>query len=390
MDLALISLNNLRGTVMRILTSKKAIITALSLCSIVLAGTIKDINSRTVRKSQAARELELAPADRGLASNEVSLDQKVAVMSLEVNDYNRKEINTKWEITRIIKNDETVAFDKINNPEDAGKMIIVDLELIRRSTVIIDNDNEQVYFVSLLSGFGTITIFKKMGQGFEIIEAKRVKTQKPTEKLVVAEDVELILERALNEAKSPKILTGDDATGEMTLKNKTEGLQTIEGLRIYLKNGNGEDQTVDIATADLMDGGSFKAEVDGEEVSGVVFNNGKDGYRLTFVTGPLARAMLNFVTREQMDKIEETTSDSYPADNYSNEVVETPEMITEVPMNQEPIVQEQAVDQQQYIEALEQAVNERTEATNAENQEPVEILTAEQIQETASNQGFAF
>lgn len=371
---------------MRILTSKRAIITALSLCSIVLAGTIKDINSRTVRKSQAAKELELAPADRSLASNEVSLDQKVAVMSIEVNDYYRKEINTKWEITRIIKSDETVAFDKINHPEDVGKMIIVDLELIRRSTVRIDNDNEQVYFVSLLSGFGTITIFKKMGQGFEIIEAKRVKAQKPAEKLVVEEDVELILERALNEAKSPKILTGDDATGEMTLKSKT-----IEGLRIYLKNGNGEDQTVDISTADLMDGGSFKAEVDGEEVSGVIFNNGKDGYRLTFVTGPLAGAMLNFVTKEQMDRIEETSSDAYPVDNYSNEVVEekAPEMITEVPINQEP-VQEPMINQQEYIEALEQAVNERAEATNAENQEPVEILTAEQIQETASNQGFAF
>lgn len=242
---------------MSILTSKKAIITALSLCSIVLAGTIKDINSRTVRKSQAAIELEETPADRSLASNEVSVDQKVAVMPLEANAFNKGEIDRKWEITRIIKNDETVAFDKINNPEDANKMIVIDLELIKRSTVRIDKDNEQVYLVSLFSNFGTITIFKRMGKGFEIIEAKRVKTEKPVAKLEVSENVELVLERALNEAKSPKILMGDDATGEMVLTNKT-----IEGLRIYLKNGNGEDQTVDIATADLMDGGSFKAEVD--------------------------------------------------------------------------------------------------------------------------------
>ena len=41
----------MKGAVMKVLTSKKAIIIALSLGSVVLAGTIKDIIARTVSKA---------------------------------------------------------------------------------------------------------------------------------------------------------------------------------------------------------------------------------------------------------------------------------------------------------------------------------------------------
>ncbi len=338
---------------MKVLTSKKAIIAILSLGSVVLAGTIKDINSRTVSRKHALEEL---PVERSLASD-VAPSMRIAVMRVEMSE--AFKVNGKWEITRIVGSDEVVTYDKLNNPEDSKKNIVVPLKLVGTSSVMVNNDKDLVYKISLLSDFGTIAIFKKMGNGFEIIEARMIREKKV--EVAISEEVELVLERALNQSKSNKILSGSDISGEMTLTKKS-----IEGLSVSLTNTNGEVQSIDIASAQLLDGGSFKADVDGEEVSGVIFNNGKDGYRLSFVTGPLAGAMLNFVTAGELEKIEQR--DAEQNDNYFEQ--------------EEQKIQEMAQNE---------VVEERREmAENVENYEPVKILSADEIKETAETQGFNF
>lgn len=338
---------------MKVLTSKKAIIAILSLGSVVLAGTIKDINSRTVSRKHALEEL---PVERSLASD-VAPSMRIAVMRVEMSE--AFKVNGKWEITRIVGSDEVVTYDKLNNPEDSKKNIVVPLKLVGTSSVMVNNDRDLVYKISLLSDFGTIAIFKKMGNGFEIIEARMIREKKA--EVAISEEVELVLERALNQSKSSKILSGSDISGEMTLTKKS-----IEGLSVSLTNTNGEVQSIDIASAQLLDGGSFKADVDGEEVSGVVFNNGKDGYRLSFVTGPLAGAMLNFVTAAELEKVEQ--KDAEQNDNYFEQ--------------EEQKIQEMAQNE---------VVEERREmAENVENYEPVKILSADEIKETAETQGFNF
>lgn len=354
---------------MKALTSKKAIIAILSVSSIVLAGTIKDIHSHSVKSiDTAADEKEIIPVERSVASEAVS---KVAQMYLPMNAENIKKINTGWEITRIVSADESVAFDKAANPEDAKKTINVPMELIGNGIVRVNKDNEQVYRVSLLSDFGTIALFKKMGNGFEILEAKRIAVAGEKKELVVGEEVELVLERALNPARSNKILVGNDVSGSLSLTAKT-----ITGLEIELRNPNGETQNIEIDQADLMDGGTFKSEVNGEEVSGVVLNNGKDGYRISFVTGPIAGSMLNFVTKEQLEKVQETERDQAEAQEVGavDEVKEEP-----------------AVAKEEVQIAAEKVIEERKEAANeVENQEPVQVLSAEEIKETAQTNGFAF
>ena len=340
---------------MKVLTSKKAIIVALSLGSVVLAGTIKDINSRTVNK--AHRELiEMAPVERSLASDEQINSPRIAVMKVTMSE--AYKIDGEWEVTRIIASDERVTYDKINNPEDADKTIKVPMKLIRTSEVMVNKDSGLVYKISLLSDFGTIAIYKTINGGQEILEAKRVK--KVVKKAAASsEEIELVLERALNQTKSNKILTGSEVSGEMTL---TKG--SIEGLSVSLTNTNGEVQNIEISSAQLMDGGSFKADVGDEEVAGVVFNNGKDGYRLSFVTGPLAGAMLNFVTKDAIDEMQDKS-------NELNEDYITPDApVAEVP--------EQV------------AIEERREVAADENYEPVRILSADEVRETAETQGFAF
>lgn len=334
---------------MKALTSKKAIFAILSVSSIVLAQSVKDYHSHSVKiASNEVVEKELIPVERNVASEAVA---RVAQVYFPVNAENIKNINTTWEITRIVGADEKVAFDKSVNAEDAKKSIIVPLELIGNGVVRVNKDNEQVYRVSLISDFGTIALFKKMGNGYEILEAKKVITKAKTTNLEVAEETELVLERALNQAKSNTVLLGNNVSGQVSLSAKT-----ITGLSVELRNPNGETQNIEIDSADLMDGGTFKADVNGEDVSGVVLNNGKDGYRISFVTGPIAGAMLNFVTKEQADAIQ------------SNEQV-----------NEEVQV------------AADVVIEERKDvASDVVSQEPVQILSQEEIQATAQENGFAF
>ncbi|MBP9680126.1 MAG: hypothetical protein KBD76_01875 [Bacteriovorax sp.] len=347
---------------MKVKTSKKVMIAIFCVSSIVLAGTINDIKTQKATTSIIAKiNDELTPVERNLASEEVS---RVAQMELPVNEENSKKINATWEITRFVSSDESVVIDKLAHPEDGRKTISVKMELVGNGIVRLDGDHDQEYRVSLLSDFGTIALYKKLGNGYEIIEAKKMAIAAEQSRLDIAEEVELVLERALNQAKSNKVLMGNDISGQVSLNS-----QTLTGLEVELRNPNGETQNIQIDTADLMDGGAFKAEINGEEVSGVVLNNGKDGYRISFVTGPMAGAMLNFVTKEQLEKTDEEArnteeSQGSMVDSAENEEVQ---------------------------QAAEQVIEERKEvAGDVENQEPVQVLSAEEIKATAEQNGYAF
>ncbi len=344
---------------MKLFTSKKAIIAILSLSTIVIAGTIKDMNTHSKKLTVAQVEADSLLAERSVASLEVS---KVAQINLPVSAENIKKINSSWEVVRIVDADQLVAFDKNQNPDDAKKSIKIKMELVGNGVVRLNNDDQQVYHISILNEVGTIALFKKLGNGFEIIEAKKVQEVVVKKELIVNEEVELVLERALNQSKSSKVLVGESVSGRVSLSNKI-----INSLSVELKNENGESQSIEIDTADLMDGGTFKAEVNGEEVSGVIFNNGKDGYRMSFVTGPLAGAMLNFVTQDQFDKIQESEEEA----------------------------NRNAVQKDFYGEAVEASQNQALEerkvvANNPENYEAVKVLSTEEVKQTAQENGFAF
>jgi uncharacterized protein related to proFAR isomerase len=339
-------------------TSKTAIIGILGVSSIVLASTYRDMKSQSVVSSKLVEETDMAPLERSVASEDAP--SKVAQLFLPLNEENIKKINSSWEISRVVDNTEKVIFDKFQNVEDSKKSLKVKMELVGNGIVRLDNDNEQVYRVSILTDFGTIAIFKKLGNGFEIIEAKRVvksSTQKQFES--AAEEVDLVLERALNQSKGNKVLVGGDVGGQLTLKGNN-----ISNLSVSLHNQNGEDQSIEIDSADILDGGAFKADVNGEEISGVLFNNGKEGFRLSFVTGPMAGAMLNFVTKAQFDEIQEK----------------------EESINRDQA--DQGIQQEEVKEVQAPAIEERQVA--AENLPEEQKLSVEEIKEVAQERGFAF
>jgi hypothetical protein len=197
-----------------------------------------------------------------------------------------------------------------------------------------------------------------MGNGFEIIEARKVSSalNNASASTDTNLELELVLERALNQSKGNKILTGSDVSGQLTLKGNV-----ISNLSINLHNQNGEDQSIEIDSADIMDGGAFKADVNGEEVSGVLFNGGSEGYRLSFVTGPLAGAMLNFVTKENFDSITE---------------------------KEELLNRDKVESSEEVVQAQADIIEERQVA--AENLPEDQKLSVEEIKEVAQQNGFSF
>ena len=340
---------------MKFLTANKALVCLFSVGTIVLAGPFKDYNSTNVIvENSETIENEIIPVERSIASEIAS---KVAQMNLPADAENIKKINGTWEITRKVGSDKLVSYDKNLNAEDAKQSIQIQLDLIGNGIVRVDNKIEQVYRISLLSNFGTIAIFKQLGDGFEIVEAKRIVSEKEeTAQLVVEEEVELILERAVNQSKSNELLEGQNAIGQVSLTSKS-----ISGLSVELRNSNGESQNIEIDNANLQDGGYFTAEVNGEEVSGVVFNNGAEGYRISFVTGPIAGAMLNFATKEQMEINQDAEQEA------KNNNIE--------------------VNEENNQQAQDASMQERKDVANEESSE---VLTVEQVKETAEARGFAF
>lgn len=346
---------------MEFLTSKKAVLSILGVSSIVLASTVRDMKSNAVTQNNSLDKEEIIN-ERSVASEEAP--SKVAQLYLPVNSENIKKINTNWEISRIIGSDEKAIFDKFQNQEDSKKTIRVKMELIGNGVVRIDGDNQQIYRASILTDFGTIALFKKMGNGYEIIEAKKVVKKIANNLETTNTEIDLVLERALNQAKSSKVLVGSDVSGQFTLNGTN-----ISNFQVKLHNGNGEDQTIEIDSADIMDGGAFKSEISGEEVSGVLFNNGKDGYRVSFVTGPMAGAMLNFVTKAQMENIQDKE------DSSSREAVEQGASMEETAPVQVAQVQNQVVEERK---------------VSAENLPEGQALSVDEIKQTAQENGFAF
>lgn len=382
-------------------------ITAI-IVGIIGYGTKRDMNYRNVDHLSIYSEID--SAERRLASEQRD-DKRLKSRFLTISLSEAYKINGEWELSRIIGPDEEIKYDRFNNSGDGKKALKINLELLEGSVVRVDKNNDHVYRIIALSSNGMISLSKETQTGVEIVEARR-STDKiigsaSSSSLEVGDDKQsLILERALNQNKSATVLLGPDAMGDMEL-TKT----SIERISVTLTNPSGEVQSIDLSNVALLEGGTFNAEDNGESISGVVLNNGKDGFRVSFVTGPLAGAMLNFVTEDYMKELEDKGLEEQsngPTDVYEAQVVQDQNENGELKQNQvensdgealTPEEQEakalqdaQAAQEAQAAQAAQdQAINDRSAAnSNPESAEQVDVLSAQEIKELTESQGYNF
>lgn len=292
---------------------------------------------------------------RIVASQEVKKLPLIQEVPLNV----KSLIDGKWEITRVIDEEGNTAF----NSKNVIKKVVVELELVDVSVVRINRDLDQTFLVSLFTREGTIALFKEFGEGYEIVEARRIKEEVKEE---VAEEVkeekkagqydieeDLFLVSALDPQKNRNVLRGEALEGYAYLKN---GELIVENVKLHVGSNN---QTETFSTeARIQSHGTFN---DGRGTQGIVTNVTKDEIKVRFSTGPLSGAMLNFVTYEKKGKIEAqfgaATQQTFPADQAQatqpqveqkpiNGQYEQPQQYPQEEMSEEELVQEEAYEEE--------------------------------------------
>ena len=230
---------------------------------------------------------------------------------------NRALVDGNWMITRVSQffdDSEKVVFDKFNKLEDRDAEVVVDFKMLETSTVRINEDVQQTYRISLLTENGTIALFKEFGEGYEVVEARRVKEEvkaqsNDTEERIQAEkknkfDIrdDLFLVSAVDPKRDKNLLKGEKVEGYAYLKN---GELILEGVQLHIGTQN---QTESLSTEmRVKNHGTFN---DQNGSQGIITLTSKEEIKVRFSTGPLAGALLNFASYEKKEEIERKYSES--------------------------------------------------------------------------------
>ena len=248
--------------------------------------------------------------------------EKIAVKYIELNEENRARINGEYEVMRGFEdiNDQVVEFyNKFE--KNTNKVVKVEVELAAGGVWVRGVDFENFFYISDITDAGTLSVVRKLDdKHYEVLEAKKlvaaIRQLKPVEAAVaktaeapvreykkgveLSKDIELVMERAMVPELSQEAIVGDQISGSLSLVSGN-----IEALSVSVRGPKGEERSIDISYAEIKDGGQFQVESMGEMIHGIITNNGKDAYRVRFATGPMQGAMLNFMTYEQMDIMQE-------------------------------------------------------------------------------------
>ncbi len=220
-------------------------------------------------------------------------------------------VDGEWIITKVIDDQDNVQYDM--KEEKDGERVVINLKLIDLSTVRVDEDFGQTFKISLLTREGTIALFKEFGEGFEIVQAVKVKKdtlapqvdvnkpiaeineEKNANRYHIEDDLSLVSAQDPN--RNRNILRGDSMEGYAYLKN---GELIMENIILHVGTKN---QTEALSTeARIKNHGVFN-DMRGNQ--GILTNVSKDEVKVRFSTGVLAGAMLNFVTPAKKQEIEE-------------------------------------------------------------------------------------
>jgi hypothetical protein len=292
--------------------------------SAVLAGTYADLRlkSNAFMFENKIDIVSFTPEQtKRIVASRVHDYNLAAVSYLGVNKENKSRINGKWEVTRVLDTKGNAIYDSYKNKSDRKSIVIVKMEMVSTSTVVLDKDKDQTFKISLLTKKNTIALFKVVNGGYEILEAKKlielpklkrptlastskpvpeVRNQKEKKKGIRINDMDLLLESALNPLQSRNVLNITQVNGNLSIFDGS-----IQDFSASLNSGSNKEVNLDFSFAEIKDGGQFKTEISGQVATGIISNNGESSYKVRFATGPLQGAILTFVSRDKYEKTQE-------------------------------------------------------------------------------------
>lgn len=350
---------------------------------VAVAETYYDKQFYTANFMDDVKEVRLninaKPEKRIVASKEKNLP-----LVQEVTLDNSALIDGEWKITKVIDDRSEVTYDIEN--DRSNQPVIVDMKLISVGTVRIDQDIEQTFKVSYLTENGTIALFKEFGEGYEIVQAVKynrpvapavnqlAKRVEPVQQEEVAKANKYHIEEALVlvsaiDPKQKGAIRGNQVQGRAYLTN---GELILEGVAIHMSTKN---QTEQVSTEIRLKGhGAFN---DDNGVAGVVTNVGKDEVKVRFSTGPLAGAMLNFVTEEKRVQIEEKFGATQRDNVFQEDVQDNYQAVAPQAEVQEINPQEQIQGEEAYYDSEEEVFEEVDGQRANESQFPMFEESAE-------------
>lgn len=290
---------------------KKFIITSVLSGSFLVFGGIYQGMSVTSNSFMEKKEISFEKrvdenSDRIVASSD---RDSVAVQYLPVAEYSQV-INGKWEVVRIEDHEGLEIYNEVKS----NNKRIVDMELIGTGLVRLNENDDYTFDVSFLhENKKNISIFRAFEDGFELIEARKIvekvvveqTSQEIVDEALVEEEVvattqdrrEFVIERAILPIMNNKMFRGHDIDGSVTV-----GPNGVQGL-FFTVYADGQEINEVVGDLKLKDGNSFEVELQGQKSSGIFSRNGENGYRLRFATGPYKGALINYVTYDELEKI---------------------------------------------------------------------------------------
>ncbi|OFZ14177.1 MAG: hypothetical protein A2X86_04815 [Bdellovibrionales bacterium GWA2_49_15] len=363
----------------------RSLLWLLPLCSAYVAwGMVNDLDFHSRHFMQSNKPLTISKRiDDSVRQVASGHKKEPAIRYMPLNPQNYSKITGTWQIYNFIN----------TRDEDEAVDIKVKLELIGNGQIKLDNDEQQIFWISFYSEQETIAIFKKLRNGFEILEARKIHEGKVTvaavksedqqqaspqeKKGLILNDVELVLEKALLPSVTNVILEGDAVSGKATIR---EGVLQYVDVRV---SANGQSYSIEIPFAEINDGGQFTADLEGQSVSGILTNNGQNAFRIRFATGPMAGAILNFITQGEFEKqqdLRENAPQPQATENVADDRVD----------NAQEMVRAKVEEQERAAEERE-SQNTKIEAAPAQPDEvTTETVTPEEMAEKIQASGFDF
>jgi hypothetical protein len=301
-----------REAIMKALNKKNLLaMTLLTVSGVILASSYSDlmIQSDSFMSEVQVEEIKRLDdvAQRYVASESSVKLPNIINCPVDKDSFSRmkQDIEGKWTLNKY----KYLA----NNQMDEEQIYrTVKLDLLENCDVMVNEDTEQVFSISLLTEAKTMAIFKLFNEGYEVLELKKIKEQSEKslvtkEKVSVAQKEEVAKEKKDEQFEANLVLESANTPDGYLKSNLVRGtFEVFEGylnIDATVNFDTNKERVISIQDAEV-NGGTFVVGDEQNPTVGIITANGnKSSYTVRFSTGEYKGIILNFTTEEKLDEI---------------------------------------------------------------------------------------
>lgn len=297
-----------REAIMKALNKKNLLaLSLLTVSGVILASSYSDfmMQSNAFMSEVQVEEVKRLDdvAERYVASeSSITLPNVInCPVNRELFNNMKKDIEGKWTLNKY-------KYLAHNQMDEENIYRTVKLNLLETCEVMVNEDPEQVFSISLLTEAKTMAVFKLFNEGYEVLELKKLKeevVQKVEE--VQQEEKEVAQEKKEENFEASLVLESANTPDGYLKSNLVRGtFEVFEGylnIDAIVNFDTNKERAIVVADAEVK-GGTFVFGDEENPTVGIITANGnKSSYTVRFSTGMYKGIVLNFTTEEKLDKM---------------------------------------------------------------------------------------